>query len=83
MKQTYRKQKATEEIRLLIDGLDIDDKLSILKYILESVLDRGVKLSIDVEASTVTQTDKELTTPQLARILRRKAEELRSTRRKE
>ena len=79
MKQVPRTQQTLEEFQFLIDGLDLDDKILILRYLLNSILGQGVKISIDIDPEEGSQQDQEITMPQLARILRRKAEELRST----
>lgn len=81
MKPTSPDSKTAEEVISMIDQLEVDEKIRVFRYILGSVLGQDVKLRVDLEA--IPPKDIKLTTPQLARLLRRKAEELRSTQREE
>lgn len=83
MNQVPPTQEASNEIRHWIDGLELDDKLDILRYILRSLLGEGVKVVIDIDPADEAHNKQEITTPQLAQILRKKAEELRSSQQQE
>lgn len=83
MKQVPPTQNTSNEIQNWIDELELDDKLDLLRYMLKSLLGEGVKVVIDIDPADEAGKRKEITTPQLAQMLRKKAEELRSDQRGE